>query len=141
MPALLPAFRTPNAILNTCFTKILYGLREVAVEKQHEIIRSLVYLGEGLKAAALARPLEQMEMNERLQMIEKMLVKCMGCDSMDYPENVAKVLLSAQDYESFDSEPLKLSQARSFISGPLQICIQMKMYSILGTAQVESLVG
>eukprot|EP01042_Synura_sphagnicola_P008050 gene8050-10302_t len=37
MPALLPAFRTPNAILNTCFTKILYGLREVAVEKQHEI--------------------------------------------------------------------------------------------------------
>ena len=136
---LLPAFKNTNSVLNNCFSTLLLGLKKTTSEQDHEIVRSLVNIAAGLKRAVQTHILESMDLEERLAMVERMLKECMSSDSMDDEKNVAIVLQSRENDHKLKYEHLRLSEARSFISGPLELCIKYKLYAMIGTAQVRKI--
>jgi len=113
------------------------GLKKTSSDQDHEIVRSLVNIAAGLKRAVQTHVLEAMDLEERLAMVERMLKECMSSDSMDDEKNVAIVLQSRENDHKLKYEHLRLSEARSFISGPLELCIKYKLYGMIGTAQVR----
>ena len=107
--------------------------------KDQTIVTSLVYLAVGVKLAADAHPLKAVELNERLDLVNKMLTTCMDSESMDEEENVSLVfqdfLMLAREQESPSND--KVCKARTFQEGPLSLCVKHELLPILGTRPVS----
>jgi len=124
-------------VLNSCFLKILVGMRDNSCEHW---VCNLCYLASALKHSADKHPLESNDILERLYKVQTMLVRCMNCNSMDDSRNVARVLRdSRMDYTgvfAVEEEDDLRTYARIFLTGPLVLCIDDGLDALLGTAQV-----
>ena len=126
-------------MLKTAYPTLILGLRDLPPQRDREIVRSLVQLAVALKLAVDSHPLEALDLQTHLSGVERMLAECMAADSMDDERNLAMVLQSRKNDEKMHFEATKLSQARSFNSGPLVLCVQHRLFSLLGTTEVRSI--
>ena len=136
LPDILPYFKSPNKVLNTCFIVLLAGLKNAPCL---QIVNSLVYLAVAIRKTAKKNKLEQLDLNERLAFVLRMLEDCMGCDTLDEEKNVIRVFQN----ESMRNNPLNtdytslVCQARIFIEGPFHMCLKNKLTPVIGTRQVS----
>lgn len=102
------------------------------------VLHSLVGICVALKITADAYPLEVMDIMERMEVVEKMMVECIRTDSMDDPMNVVRVLRWRSSSKDVTDEILM--KAELFLEGPLCLCITNRLTSILGIRQVSYIV-
>ena len=128
---ILPKFKSPNSVLNKFFVKILLIIKDA---DELNMVNNLVNLSVGLKLAIEASPLEASDIQERLDVTQEILRDCMNVHAMDNERNV---LLAVEDRHMRNRNYSENShRARSFMQGPLMLCLQHSFLHILGTRQV-----
>ncbi len=130
---ILPNVTSPNKVLNSCFTKILYIIRSI---EDIDIVACLVHLGVAIKLAADIHEMEGPDLVERLRRIDNMLVECMESDGLDQENNVVKVFRNRKPVNNSFILNERVSAAKTLIEGPLFCCIENEILSIMGTRQV-----
>ena len=132
IPEILPRFKSPNGVLNECFGKILLNIKN---GDELDVVNNLVNFSVGLKKAMRASPLEAADLQERLEVVQDILVDVMHVNTMDNEHNVLLLVESRSLLNKEFSETLHC--AKAFIQGPLVLCLQHQFLSILGTRQVH----
>ena len=133
LPSILPRFSSPNAILNSCFGDLLLNLKKAP---DLDIVSSLVYLSVGIQLAAIHHPLEAVDLVDRLNTTNNMLIQCMGSDALDDEDNVT-LIFQDTDMRKSTNQCKKFLKAKGFLQGPFYLCIKHSILPILGTRQVN----
>ena len=102
-----------------------------------DLVDSLVQVAVALSLCADAHPLEKMDLEDRLRIVQQMLAACMDSDSMDDERNVTKVLQCPEWRRKHEFVNPVVHKAQTLLRGPLAQCIKYKLYDLIGTTQVS----
>jgi len=127
-------FKSPTVILNQCFDDLLNELKQITNEKY--LIFSLVIVACALKECVFVHSLEASDLHKRLDIVIRMIKKCMDTPSMDIKENVMQVLQDPVYESKAGKEYPEITIARTFEAKPLVYCMRYDLHSVLGIEQV-----
>lgn len=141
LPALLPSCRSPNRVMNDVKQDIVTKLYERGgPEADRFLVSALIHIAAALKAAAEAHEVESNELLAFCDEFEDAAYETMFSTTMDYPENVTKVLRPVRMNQPASIKSEVVMQAEAFFEGPLCDCIRFDLTKMLSTAQVVTFV-
>jgi hypothetical protein len=102
------------------------------------LVSALINIAAALKVSSQVHEIESVELLQCCDEFEEAAHESMFSTTMDYPENVTKVLRPKKQGPETCSE--EVSQAGAFFEGPLNNCMRYDLTKLLSTAQVVTFV-
>ncbi len=159
-PAILNALPNPSIIMNDemmefIFKKIFRHRNQHSFKSSFHygkyadvaLFDTLVNIAVALKYCAREKQMGRQILEEKVNCLTKMIVKCIESQSMDYTSNIADLFRYGLDLREVDANETAMTEethdvselrlALTLMSGPLRKCIEYDLIDVLGTAQIS----
>jgi len=135
-PQILPRCVSPLTVYNSVTYELFVGLKN-RTSRDSDLVNSLVHIYIALKRSAKARHLEAIELENRSEVLSKMIDTCMTSSGMNSESNVSSVFREKglRAHSLTYRNPL-VRDAESFVSGTLSHSIKEDVYAVVGSTQV-----
>ena len=113
----------------------------IIMPSDEDLIFKLTRLYSALKQAIAIHPVERLDIQERLQVIEKMISVCFqDCDSMDDETNIRKSLCCALRQIQMSFLDPDVDRAQAFRVGPIKTALNNDVSIVLASANVSTFI-